>query len=85
MRGVDDLEDDKDVVDTRRESSPRLNSTFLMVTDGLAGIPRRIIPFCFFLDEVMVVAGKGATPAHALKGTFIYCEHAMCALQTRGV
>lgn len=78
MRGLDDLEVDKDVVDNRRAPGPRLNSRFLTDTDGFAGMPRRTIPFAFFLDEDMAVSGKGAAPSHVLKEVLIY-------LRTRGV
>lgn len=61
MRGTGDLEeDDKDVVDRRRNPADRLNSWDLTVIDGFAGMFRWMIGlFFFFLVEAMAVSGKG--------------------------
>lgn len=72
MKGTEDLEVvETVVVDTRRDPDARLNWWLLTVIDGLAGMPRRMIPFFVFLLEDMVVPGQGAGPSHALKGVFI--------------
>lgn len=72
---MDDLAKDVDVVDTRRNPDPRLNSRVLTVIDGLAGMFRWIIGFDFFLDldlDVdMVVSGKGTAPSHVRRRIFI--------------
>lgn len=74
---VEDLVDDKDVVDTRREPDDRLNSRAFTVADGFAGIFRWMIGFCFFLDVLMMVSGKGTKPRHVVgEGVFVHAFNA---------
>jgi hypothetical protein len=71
VRGVEDLVDDKDMVDTRRDPDDRLNSRAFTVAVGSAGMFRWIIGFAFFLDVLMAVSGKGTRPQHVV-GRGIY-------------
>lgn len=58
MSGVEDLEDDTDMVDTRRDPGNRLNTRVFTVIDGSAGIFLRMIGFCFLLFDVLMVVLK---------------------------
>jgi len=72
---VEDLEDEMEVVDTRRDDAPadRLKSRSFTVVDGSEATPRWMIPFglaFLFLAEAMVVSGKERCPRHVVRGPF---------------
>ena len=58
-----DLEDDTDVVDTRRDPAARLNSRVVTVAEGVEGMCLWIIGFgflaVFLLDVDMAVVVRG--------------------------
>jgi len=71
---VEDLEDEVEVIDTRRDPADRLNSRAVMVADGSEGMCFWMIGFvrAFFLAATMVVADRGATPSHVESMNTLY-------------
>ena len=65
--GVEDLDDDNDVVDTRCNPDDHLNSQVFTAFNRSAGIFRWIIGFVFFLLVLMVDSDKEAIPQHMLR------------------